>query len=141
MVCRSRKGAWIEIIALVVASCCTTGRSRKGAWIEIEIIIISYLTAPVAPARERGLKFSTPTNMGESRIVAPARERGLKLTTFAESSGESGRSRKGAWIEIKRYNSNQSSQKRRSRKGAWIEMQAPDITLRDIQSLPQGSVD
>ena len=55
------------------------GRSREGAWIEIDLITKMPFSCFVAPARERGLKFSLLHNL-------------LKLLL--------GRSREGAWIEI-----------------------------------------
>ena len=54
--CRSRKGAWIEIISkrqLIWKKSC---RSRKGAWIEITVIAYGQKDIDVAPVRERGLK-------------------------------------------------------------------------------------
>ena len=33
------------------------GRSREGAWIEMPALIIAPVSASVAPARERGLKY------------------------------------------------------------------------------------
>ena len=54
---RSREGAWIEIplqCGHVPPTCC---RSREGAWIEISAPAGLQLAAPVAPARERGLKL------------------------------------------------------------------------------------
>ena len=32
---RSRKGAWIEMILMLIMLSCLSSRSRKGAWIEI----------------------------------------------------------------------------------------------------------
>ena len=55
-----------------------TRRSREGAWIEIDVRKISSLTAGVAPARERGLKWRKRYAYVERLFVAPARERGLK---------------------------------------------------------------
>ena len=77
---RSRKGAWIEIVAVdnnKVGFCVAParerglkfgdffqfqitaeGRSRKGAWIEIHEVISFRKLIPVAPARERGLKYT-----------------------------------------------------------------------------------
>ena len=61
--------------------------------------ILSMTT--VAPARERGLKFVMPIIKISVFPVAPARERGLKLHTITISlQYVTGRSRKGAWIEI-----------------------------------------
>ena len=78
MLCRSRKGAWIEIVANKLAAesynvaparerglkCHGTydregsaSRSRKGAWIEIKIRFLCCGEYGVAPARERGLKY------------------------------------------------------------------------------------
>ena len=55
----------------------------------------------VAPARERGLKLSIRYLVIIKHCVAPARERGLKLHTITISlQYVTGRSRKGAWIEI-----------------------------------------
>ena len=56
--------------------------------------------------------------------VAPVRERGLKLLYASVPRRSSGRSRKGAWIEIFAYMCAHISNKRRSRKGAWIEIVA-----------------
>ena len=55
-----------------------TGRSREGAWIEIPTIGVSGIMFFVAPARERGLKFSITSLAVIRLLVAPARERGLK---------------------------------------------------------------
>ena len=77
--CRSRKGAWIEIVIPIIARSKEKGRSRKGAWIEISMVM----------------------NKSILQAVAPVRERGLKLDTFDAMTGNKSRSRKGAWIEIK----------------------------------------
>ena len=53
---RSREGAWIEIFLLVV-TLDSFSRSREGAWIEIGTRPSILLRPPVAPARERGLKY------------------------------------------------------------------------------------
>ena len=79
--CRSRKGAWIEISSNyenqgtqgVVAPVRERGlkwllrakqgkmrrRSREGAWIEIAVRKSSRRGTLVAPVRERGLKYGT----------------------------------------------------------------------------------
>ena len=54
---RSRKGAWIEMQAVKSNSSPTIGRSRKGAWIEIVLESRALIADPVAPVRERGLKY------------------------------------------------------------------------------------
>ena len=54
---RSRKGAWIEILALFPRMRVCSGRSRKGAWIEISLAFLNLTINIVAPVRERGLKY------------------------------------------------------------------------------------
>ena len=98
--CRSRKGAWIEILicfvpanTIVVAPARERGlkftiqqlcsmailrRSRKGAWIEMRRNFRNHAVPRVAPARERGLKSLRWSVFGHMVTVAPARERGLK---------------------------------------------------------------
>ena len=96
--------------------------------------------------------------------VAPARERGLKcLSLVVLFLTLLRRSRKGAWIEIAAGSSAKAANRRRSRKGAWIEIAlsanynlgegvAPARErglkcnhavprLKNLKSLPQGSVD
>ena len=63
----------------VAGLACSYGRSREGAWIEIILESIAALAAPVAPARERGLKYKLAAVIGKAGCVAPARERGLKF--------------------------------------------------------------
>ena len=56
--CRSREGAWIEIL---ITNGCNTNeprRSREGAWIEIKREIGHQMRVMVAPVRERGLKLT-----------------------------------------------------------------------------------
>ena len=53
-------------------------RSRKGAWIEMQTFCITICIYAVAPVRERGLKFSTTKANNNNNTVAPVRERGLK---------------------------------------------------------------
>ena len=55
-ICRSRKGAWIEIRQWAVRCMHEASRSRKGAWIEISVSRLFLIKRFVAPARERGLK-------------------------------------------------------------------------------------
>ena len=95
-------------------------RSRKGAWIEIYKERPAVPVEPVAPARERGLKWKISALTAGYNLVAPARERGLKFVLL---------------------NVEQQNTIRRSRKGAWIEMVAMQDDLVNMQSLPQGSVD
>ena len=59
----------------------------------------------VAPVRERGLKFSLSV---------------LRLILII------GRSREGAWIEIKGYLKIYKMMVSRSREGAWIEIAVPE---------------
>ena len=53
-------------------------RSREGAWIEICVRKIDESNRDVAPARERGLKYTLTAPDLQNLKVAPARERGLK---------------------------------------------------------------
>ena len=54
---RSREGAWIEMCGTRNVPVQARGRSREGAWIEmLSSNSVSY-TTPVAPVRERGLKY------------------------------------------------------------------------------------
>ena len=55
---RSREGAWIEMWMSNTNLVEVAGRSREGAWIEIGNRINAYPAYLVAPARERGLKYS-----------------------------------------------------------------------------------
>ena len=61
-------------------------RSRKGAWIEI-YRAYAYRGSPgVAPARERGLKSLITLSQWETGKVAPVRERGLKYLKNANEA-------------------------------------------------------
>ena len=74
--------------------------------------------------------------------VAPARERGLKFYAMYCANTRTGRSRKGAWIEIEYSRRITLTDFCRSRKGAWIEISnESDLTNVVPLSLPQGSVD
>ena len=53
--CRSREGAWIEIVCGSGADTASR-RSREGAWIEIRRMLMQQHLSAVAPVRERGLK-------------------------------------------------------------------------------------
>ena len=53
-------------------------RSREGAWIEIIAQTVYQEFTEVAPVRERGLKCCYWTIWNEWFRVAPVRERGLK---------------------------------------------------------------
>ena len=123
MSCRSREGAWIEILPFFRSLAYGNGRSREGAWIEISSGNEYGYIYDVAPARERGLKYvvnlTVPTVIKRrSREGAWIEIHGYK-TTF--DSGYR-RSREGAWIEIFRRPAAQLTGKGRSREGAWIEI-------------------
>ena len=77
------------------------GRSRKGAWIEMPASPLSPFGPCVAPVRERGLKWFRVVFLFQLVEVAPVRERGLKFSWQRVFSVPRGRSREGAWIEIK----------------------------------------
>ena len=76
--CRSREGAWIEILTGRRAYCRATRRSREGAWIEIAVSGLMLKKKQVAPVRERGLKLLCDEVDRFPDSVAPVRERGLK---------------------------------------------------------------
>ena len=48
--CRSRKGAWIEILVALLQRLLARSRSRKGAWIEIAA---GAFTGGIASSRSR----------------------------------------------------------------------------------------
>ena len=55
---RSREGAWIEMLLALGSVMIFNRRSREGAWIEMLKPLLIFLYLLVAPARERGLKYS-----------------------------------------------------------------------------------
>ena len=83
-------------------------RSREGAWIEILAVLVSILSTLVAPVRERGLKFIFVLPKRQCQHVAPVRERGLKLLSVVLCLTVLSRSREGAWIEMLRARSETS---------------------------------
>ena len=87
-------------------------RSRKGAWIEMLAGRLTGLPCKVAPVRERGLKFKFLDCFASGKNVAPVRERGLKLQEGRKNQGIPGRSRKGAWIEMAFHAKTSASQAR-----------------------------
>ena len=123
-ICRSREGAWIEIVARPVSNIGTfvaPVRERglkshcyaiptqkqivapvRERGLKLAFKICSQLSLAVAPVRERGLKYKTSPVLSGLRIVAPVRERGLKYSLYTSSVKVLyGRSREGAWIEIR----------------------------------------
>ena len=100
-------------------------------------------SAQVAPARERGLKLLWNYCYVNDYSVAPARERGLKyLDNYFFLLSRSGRSREGAWIEMRTVASITNLAKGRSREGAWIEIPTIGTASTNMHwSLPRGSVD
>ena len=74
------------------------------------------------------------SNLG---IVAPVRERGLKFGGLVGTAVSAlGRSRKGAWIEIRLQRPEYLGGSCRSRKGAWIEISKINRNRLDSESLP-----
>ena len=99
------------------------GRSREGAWIEMLGSNSHFHNGPVAPARERGLKYiSSPFlifKLCRSREGAWIEICGGAAT----AASAAGRSREGAWIEIKAMVGHALLLGCRSREGAWIEIE------------------
>mgnify|MGYP004627266057 CR=1 FL=1 len=79
----------------------------------------------VAPVRERGLKYCLTDSEILGGAVAPVRERGLKYVFGGTVRAGAGRSREGAWIEIKIRIVTSFNSICRSREGAWIEICLP----------------
>ena len=59
-------------------------RSREGAWIEIWHLGQKFDNLPVAPVRERGLKYLLKISKMFMKFVAPVRERGLKYNSLQD---------------------------------------------------------
>ena len=77
---RSREGAWIEMPALVLITALVLGRSREGAWIEMSVTCYHPLQAW---RRSREGAWIEMMRLGRALVsccVAPARERGLKFS-------------------------------------------------------------
>ena len=122
-------------------------RSREGAWIEIKALAIKFLVVViVAPARERGLKYSNLLigwcpdcrsregawieilqlpHMQAIRYVAPARERGLKSLVIGGNmvTNNVAPARERGLKCFQQLGHQHPS--RRSREGAWIEILPP----------------
>ena len=95
----------------------------------------------VAPARERGLKF---TGHKINRYATRRSREGAWIEICARLCGRKSacsRSREGAWIEIAHAHMDGVIIPCRSREGAWIEMAHLAVWLNGIMSLPRGSVD
>ena len=58
LISRSREGAWIEMVCFLKLRSDVYCRSREGAWIEMALSSALLDTRAVAPARERGLKYT-----------------------------------------------------------------------------------
>ena len=97
----------------------------------------------VAPARERGLKFSSSEDAYKKDSVAPARERGLKFLwkgLYYEVSEVAPARERGLKSCPRR--GDVLNGKSRSREGAWIEIWHDGTFLKKgVMSLPRGSVD
>ena len=100
-VCRSREGAWIEIISFInyiLTKCVAPVRERGLKYFPT---LAAVPVEKVAPVRERGLKYCLRGARCWQAEVAPVRERGLKLNTAQKAEIIlTCRSREGAWIEI-----------------------------------------
>ena len=95
----------------------------------------------VAPARERGLKYSA-LNLSLLDVRRSRKGAWIEIASrHAMQAQIAGRSRKGAWIEMSTSAKAQQKHAGRSRKGAWIEICVTLLCQLRLLSLPQGSVD
>ena len=69
--CRSREGAWIEILSRRSPQFYTIGRSREGAWIEMVASSPNVKLISVAPVRERGLKYANHVTLRLTVVSLP----------------------------------------------------------------------
>ena len=77
--CRSREGAWIEIVNANAALSNSNSRSREGAWIEI-LRFLSSAASRFCRSREGAwIEIFFISSLWSARFVAPVRERGLKF--------------------------------------------------------------
>ena len=76
--CRSRKGAWIEINYWEPTEGNAKGRSRKGAWIEMPNPSRSTTQSECRSRKGAWIEISVRAEFDNDPRVAPARERGLK---------------------------------------------------------------
>ena len=77
--CRSREGAWIEIVANKLAAESYNVAPARERGLKFLLLLVPSPLLCVAPARERGLKYVGLLFLITAAKVAPARERGLKL--------------------------------------------------------------
>ena len=81
--CRSREGAWIEIAITREQKTMCSSRSREGAWIEIRRNNVASKSQVTRRSREGAwIEISDVYPYDRVIIVAPARERGLKFSMF-----------------------------------------------------------
>ena len=99
--------------------------------------MVSASATPVAPVRERGLKFGVVRTPAIFMIVAPVRERGLKyVNTITRTAEIFRRSREGAWIEMNDVRCQRLHNSSRSREGAWIEIMRYVATITPVLVAP-----
>ena len=115
----------MKFIEQSINNCKKICRSRKGAWIEIPKKYALGYAGYVAPVRERGLKCPVLKGLN---LQAPGRSRKGAWIEIANARKTAlyncSRSRKGAWIEIPAIACSWFIISGRSRKGAWIEISA-----------------